>query len=434
MVKYTCEKCGRDFTQKTHFTRHNTKKNPCIQESKLNEIISEKVKNAIEKQDNIDHKKKLGQYFTISDNLQQFVFDKVQNKGSLLLEPSFGAGHLLKKFKELDNNYPIICYELDSSVKKTIDFNEYQTPIYGDFTEQTITKKFKTIVGNPPYVKQSTGNLYIKFIEICYGLLASGGELIFIVPSDFIKLTSASALIDTMNKYGSFTDFLFPHDEKLFEGASIDVLVFRYEKDLFTNETSVNDTKMICNVNNGIITFSSSEVKGTPLSDIFNVYVGLVSGRDEIYKVPFGNIEVLNDKERIDKYIFTNIFPTNNEEINAHLKKHKAALMERKIKKFTENNWFEWGAPRNIKAIEENLGKRCIYIQNITRKQEVAFIDKVQYFGGGLLCLMPKVQITDIQLKNILDFLNSNDFQKDYIYSKRFKIGHKQISSVIIPS
>ena len=30
MVKYSCEKCGKPFTQKSHYTKHMSKKNPCI--------------------------------------------------------------------------------------------------------------------------------------------------------------------------------------------------------------------------------------------------------------------------------------------------------------------------------------------------------------------------------------------------------------------
>ena len=433
MVKYTCEKCGREFQQKGHFTRHNTKVNPCIQESKLNEIIEEKVKNALGKND-LEHKKKMGQYFTISEGLQGFVFEKVKHKGSLMLEPSFGAGHLLKKFKDADPDYPIICYELDNTIKAVIPFNAHQTIIYGDFTKQMITQKFKTIVGNPPYVKQSTGNLYIKFIEICFGLLDRDGEIIFIVPSDFIKLTSASSLIDAMIKEGSFTDFLFPHDEKLFEGASVDVVVFRYEKGIHTKETSVNGKKMICNVNSGIITFSETEVKGNPISDAFNVYVGLVSGRDEVYRTDIGNMDILNDKGRVQKYIFTETFPTGDATVDAHLKANKSVLLERKIRKFNEENWFEWGAPRNITSIQGNLGKPCIFIRNMTRNQEVAFIDKVQHFGGSLLCLIPKENMSDVELGRIVTFLNTKELQKDYIYSGRFKIGHKQVCNIIVPS
>lgn len=386
------------------------------------------------KQPIIKHKKDMGQYFTISDELQKFVFEKVKNKSNLLLEPSFGAGHLLKKFKEYDINYPMICYELDTSVKSVITFNQYQTPIYGDFTTQTITTKFKTIIGNPPFVKQKTGNLYIKFIELCYNYLDNDGELIFIVPSDFIKLTSAASLINKMTENGCFTDFLFPHDEKLFEGASIDVVVFRYEKGIKNKKTIVNGKEVFCNINKGIITFSDSEVSGMPIDSTFNVYVGLVSGRDEIYRVPFGNANILNDKDKVEKYIFTDTFPTKNKKIDSHLLEHKTELLERKIKKFSEKNWFEWGAPRNISSILKYWGKSCIYIRNMTRNKEVAFIGKVQYFGGSLLCLVPKEDITEPEIKKIVEHINSTTFQKDYIYSGRFKIGHKQISSAIIPN
>jgi len=307
----------------------------------IEELVEQKVQEAVlktnalvihepsanpDKVDEVKNKKDLGQYFTIADDLQQFVFDKVKHKSSRLLEPSFGAGHLLKRFKEYDENYPMICYELDSTVKPVITFNAHQTPIYGDFTQQRITSKFKTIVGNPPYVKQKSGNLYIKFIELCYNYLDDDGELIFVVPSDFIKLTSAASIIDTMTKNGSFTDFLFPHNEKLFEGASIDVVVFRYEKGHLTKKANVNHKEVFCNVNKGIITFSDSEVSGSPIDSHFNVYVGLVSGRDEIYRAPFGNIDILNDKGKVEKFIFTETFPTKNTQIDTHLHDTQVAV------------------------------------------------------------------------------------------------------------
>jgi adenine-specific DNA-methyltransferase len=420
-----CEICSKVFKQKGHYDAHRARKVPCKQDSAIGQVV----------QQGLTHtktvlKKQIGQYFTVSEMLQQFVFDKVKHRAHLLLEPAFGAGHLLKKFMEYDQNYPILCYELDDTIKPIMSFNKHQIPIYGDFTKQTIAQKFKTIIGNPPYVKQSTGNLYIRFIEQCYHLLDEGGEMIFIVPSDFIKLTSASTIIDTMTKSGSFTDFLFPHDEKLFEGASIDVLVFRYEKGVLTNETNVNGSTRLCNVNNGIITFSDGDVSGTQLSDMFNVYVGIVSGRDEIYRMPFGNISVLSDKDRVEKFIFVEEFPSNNQQIDEHLLTHKNELGERKIKKFSEKNWFEWGAPRNITSIHDHWGKPCIYVRNITRKEEVAFVGTVQYFGGGLLCLIPKSGGVD--LEKIVQHMNTKAFQKDYKYAGRFKIGHKQVSNAII--
>ena len=456
MTKYTCDNCLKAFNQKAHFEVHKNRANPCRKQTSIEALVEKKVQEALSKTNSLTkieaqtstqsesptmitkvnemkHKKDLGQYFTIAEDLQKFVFEKVKHKSSRLLEPSFGAGHLLKKFKEYDENYPMMCYELDAKVKPVITFNQYQTPIYGDFTQQTITTKFKTIIGNPPYVKQKTGNLYIKFIELCYEYLDDDGELIFIVPSDFIKLTSASSIIDKMTKNGSFTDFLFPHNEKLFENASIDVVVFRYEKGYMNKKANVNGKEVFCNVNKGIITFSDTEVSGSSIDSHFNVYVGLVSGRDKIYRVPFGNIDILNDKDRVEKYIFTETFPTKNTQIDAHLQTHKAELLERKIKKFSESNWFEWGAPRNVSSIQKYWGKPCIYIRNMTRNKEVAFVGKVQYFGGSLLCLVPKTNMTENEMQKIIQYINTPVFQKDYMYAGRFKIGHKQMSTAIVP-
>jgi len=459
MSKYVCDVCSKSFGQKCHLENHKNRANPCKKNENLEELVEKKVREALSKTNEVSikieantttnqtntqpmiskeyetkHKKDMGQYFTISDELQKFVFDSVKHKSSLLLEPSFGAGHLLQKFKEYDENYPMTCYELDDKVKPIITFNQFQTPIYGDFTKQVITQKFKTIIGNPPYVKQRTGNLYIKFIELCYDYLDDNGELIFIVPSDFIKLTSASSIINKMTDHGSFTDFLFPHNEKLFEGASIDVVVFRYEKGLMNKKARVNGNEVFCNVNNGIITFSDSVITGSSMNDKFNVYVGLVSGRDEIYRVPFGNIDILNDKDRVEKYIFAETFPTNISQIDTHLQTHKTELLERKIKKFTEANWFEWGAPRNISNIKKYWNNPCIYVRNMTRNKEVAFAGNVQFFGGSLLCLVPKYNMTEGEIKNVIQHINSPTFQKDYMYAGRFKIGHKQISNAIVPN
>ena len=43
MVKYSCEKCGKEFSQKGHYTKHANKKNPCVSESKIKEIIEKLV-------------------------------------------------------------------------------------------------------------------------------------------------------------------------------------------------------------------------------------------------------------------------------------------------------------------------------------------------------------------------------------------------------
>ena len=44
MGKYNCETCGKEFNQKFHYTTHINKKNPCVIESKIKEMIDNSVK------------------------------------------------------------------------------------------------------------------------------------------------------------------------------------------------------------------------------------------------------------------------------------------------------------------------------------------------------------------------------------------------------
>ena len=113
---------------------------------------------------------------------------------------------------------------------------------------------------------------------------------------------------------------------------------------------------------------------------------------------------------------------------------HIYSLFLLKIKGSNENNWFQWGALRNYQTIKDKLGKKCIYIKTLTRQSEVAFISKTRLFGGGLLIMIPKEDnaISEQQLQDITQYLNSEDFKKNYTYSGRFKIGHKLLCNSLL--
>uniref|UniRef100_A0A6C0EFX0 site-specific DNA-methyltransferase (adenine-specific) n=1 Tax=viral metagenome TaxID=1070528 RepID=A0A6C0EFX0_9ZZZZ len=324
-------------------------------------------------------------------------------------------------------------YEIDKKIKLLGNIQKDKV-IYGDFMQQTISKTYKTIVGNPPYVRTKKGNLYIDFTEKCYNLLDVNGELIFIVPSDFLKLTSASKLLNVMMINGTFTHIFHPHNEKMFENASIDVIVFRYCKNSSIEKKILyNDKQLYITNSNGLITFGEEKNNNIIMfQDYFDIYVGLVSGKEEVYKnAELGNIEVLNGEDKIDKYICIEKYPCENEKINEHLFQYKNELITRGIRKFNENNWFEWGAPRNITTINANIGKDCIYVYNLTRASNVSFLGKVQYFGGGLLMLKPK---KTCNLNKIVSYINSNSFKNNFMFSGRFKIGHRQLCNSYIPT
>jgi len=377
-------------------------------------------------------KHSLGQYFTTHELLKNKVQEFIQNEPSCILEPSIGRGDLIETVYKKNTHIQFDMYEIDTTL--SIINGIPNNVIYGDFMEQTISKTYQTIIGNPPYVRTKNGNLYIDFTEKCYNLLDTNGELIFIVPSDFLKLTSASRLLNTMMTNGSFTHIFHPHNENLFEGASIDVIVFRYCKNNSIEKKVLYNDELFYIINSdGLITFEKEQNKETVLlKDCFDIYVGLVTGKEEVYKnEELGNIEVLNGENKTEKYIYIENYPCNNEKINTYLLKHKNVLINRKIKTFNENNWFEWGAPRNIMTIKNNIGKDCIYIYNLTRKTDVSFVGKISYFGGSLIMMKPKKKYN---LNNIVSYLNSDNFKNNFIFSGRFKIGHRQISNSYIPT
>jgi adenine-specific DNA-methyltransferase len=378
------------------------------------------------------NKQLFGQYFTTNNELKEIVYKFILNKPNEILEPSIGQGDLVKLILDKHTNITIDMYEIDPTIKLLSNIDKNQVK-YTDFLVQNINKKYLTIVGNPPYVRSKKGNLYIDFIDKCVDLLVDNGELIFIIPSDLFKLTSASKLLNKMILLGSFTHIYHPNNDKLFKDATIDIIVFRYCKDsLLPKICNYNNENMYINNSDGLITFTKNINNSTKtFSDLFDIYVGLVSGKDEVYKNELlGNISVLTGENKIEKFIYTEKYPTNNLEINNYLLQNKSDLLNRQIRKFNDNNWFEWGAPRNIHTISDNLGKECIYIYNLTRKDKIAFKSTVQYFGGSLLILIPK---QNIDLSKVIEYLNSNNFKNNFIFSGRFKIGHRQLSNSYIP-
>ncbi len=373
----------------------------------------------------------LGQYFTKNDELKQKILEFVLNKPDDILEPSIGRGDLVSFITEKMSNVTFDMYEIDKKIV-LLDNIQKNSVIYCDFLKQSIEKKYKTIIGNPPYIRTKKGNLYIDFIEKCYNLLDIEGELIFIIPSDFFKLTSSCRILNIMMENGTFTHIFHPHDEKMFENACIDVLIFRYCKNKSLEKiVKYNETLLYIRNSDGLITFEEKINENKVLiKDYFNIYVGLVSGREDVYKnEELGNINVLNGENKVERYIYIDAYPHENNLINNYLLSNKKCLMDRKIKKFDETNWFKWGAPRNIDTIKNNFGKDCIYVYNLTRKTTVSFIGKVNYFGGNLLMLIPK---KECDLNKVVDFINSNSFKNNFTFSGRFKIGHRQISNSFI--
>jgi len=376
-----------------------------------------------------------GQYFTTNTTLKTKLLEFILNDPRIILEPSIGRGDLVLFVKDKLPSVLFDMYEIDDTIV-LLDGIEKDDVVYGDFLTQVVSRKYMTIVGNPPFVRTKKGNLYIDFIEKCFQMLDDSGELIFIVPSDFFKLTSATRLLNSMTNQGTFTHIFHPHDEKMFENATIDVLVFRYCKDvsLITNKVLYNGELLNVINSNGLITFDNTDMKnrGVLFQEHFDIYVGLVSGKESVFKnEELGNISVLNGKDVTNRYIQIDTYPSDTEAVNEYLLQNKQELLNRGIRKFDERNWYQWGAPRNIHVMKTCFGQKCIYIYNLTRKPQIAFPETVQYFGGGLIMLKPKNNQCDID--KCLAYINSGTFQNKFRYSGRFKIGQRQLCNSYMP-
>ena len=49
MSKISCEKCGKEFNSKSHYTQHQKRKTPCVNESKIKELIDKSIEEKLTK-------------------------------------------------------------------------------------------------------------------------------------------------------------------------------------------------------------------------------------------------------------------------------------------------------------------------------------------------------------------------------------------------
>ena len=296
---------------------------------------------------NVEH---LGQVFTpphiVSDMLNLIQSSK-KLENPRFLEPSCGNGAFLKNLPpnkvgiELDSN--VIC---DKSI------------LQQDFFAYPIDEKFDCIIGNPPYVRyqdilESTktllapyknifdlrSNLYLFFIYKCILHLQDKGELIFITPRDFLKSTASVRLNGFLFSQGSITDFIDLGDKKIFDKAQPNCAIWRFEKGNFSRNTNCLKTFSCVN---GQILFTKNHYF-IPFKKLFFVKVGAVSGADSIFaNTEFGNVEFVNSTTAKNGKTKKMIYGEYAKSCK-YLQQFKQKLLQRKIKKFSDSNWWEWG-------------------------------------------------------------------------------------------
>lgn len=362
-----------------------------------------------------------GQVFTPLD-VVNIMLSLKKNKGTVL-EPSCGDGRIFKKIKDC------VGIELDPDIcpdgAKNIDFFDF-----------SIDQKFDTIIGNPPYVKYrdivsstkdklknfytKSANLYIYFIKKSIEHLNKNGELIFIVPRDFIKATSAIDLNKYIYENGTITDLIDLGDKNIFGKYTPNCIIFRFEKNNILRKTKINGQYVDFYENRGQLFFKTKE-SSILFSDLFFVKVGAVSGADKCFESINGNMEFVYSKTKEKN----NLKRMHYNQYHKDLDSHKEQLIKRRIKNFNNNNWYMWGRS----FYESDLLR--IYVNVKTRKSNPFFINKCNNYDGSVLAIFPKFHINEKELIEICNYLNNVNWKSlGLICGNRFLFSQKALENI----
>jgi adenine-specific DNA-methyltransferase len=364
----------------------------------------------------------LGQVFTRADVVAQML--ALRHRRGRVLEPSAGDGAFASQLPGC------VAIELDQRVAPP-------NALVMDFFDYPVSEKFDTIIGNPPYVRHQDilvetherlasplfdgrSNLYLYFIEKCVRHLNPRGELIFITPRDFIKLTAARKLNAWLAQEGSITHFIETGDSGIFGEYVPNCAIWRFEKG--RRRHVLEDGRRFVE-SDGQLLFLRGDYT-VPFADLFQVKVGAVSGADEIFTHPKGNTEFVCSST-IDSGETRRMYYGVR---NKHLEKHKERLIGRGIRKFDESNWWQWG--RNHHQCE---GPR-IYVNAKTRRKHPFFIHDCTNYDGAMLALFPKDPAMDLEYA--VHLLNhAVDWQDlGFVCDGRFLFAQRSLQNCLLPA
>ena len=371
----------------------------------------------------------LGQVFT-PENVVGFMLGLCRNQGRFL-EPSAGDGAFFEVLRQ--RGVDCVGIEIDPRVAPA-------GAEIGDFFTYPLSEQFDSIVGNPPYVRyqdipaatrqrldsdlfDTRSNLFLFFIEKAVRHLKPGGELVFIVPRELIKLTAARKLNAWLYSQGSITHFYETGDVRVFADATPNCCIFRFEKGRFDRHMA--DGRLFTEVD-GQLMFLRDE-HGLRFSEVFAVKVGGVSGADRIYTHPAGNREFVCSKTVDTGETRRMLYDIQH----PHLQKHKPELLARRIKTFDESNWWQWG-----RGYPQNNEPR-IYVNGRTRKPEPFFLHDCKHFDGSVLALFPRKRtITRRDLIECTMMLNRDvDWQQlGFVCDGRFLFTQRSLQTCLLPA
>ncbi|PTD97548.1 SAM-dependent methyltransferase [Pseudothauera lacus] len=370
----------------------------------------------------------------------------LRQRAGRVLEPSCGDGAFLGRLPGA------VGIELDAGHCPAGALNI-------DFFAYPDSEKFDTIIGNPPYVRfqdilpetrrrlasahfDGRSNLYLFFIEKCLRHLAPGGELIFITPRDFLKATSAVRLNRLLYQQGSITHAIELGDARVFDGALPNCLIWRFEKDCGERRMQVAELGSGDDVAalladppwqerhfveaGGHLMFARGDYP-LHLGDVAMVKVGAVSGADEVYEdILQGNRDFVCSSTVATGRTRRMIWVDPGDPPPHALLPYKARLIARKVQKFDERNWWQWG--RGYYQSE----RPRVYVNGRTRQPAPFFLHPCTHYDGAVLAIFPHCE--DIDLAAFRDALNAVDWADlGFVCDGRFLFTQRSLAHAPLP-
>ncbi|MDR2165392.1 MAG: class I SAM-dependent methyltransferase [Zoogloeaceae bacterium] len=371
----------------------------------------------------------LGQVFT-PPGIVASMLDLCRNNGRIL-EPSAGDGAFFRNLQR--EGRECVALEIDSGIAPP-------GVRIKDFFALSLREKFDTIIGNPPYVRyqdirpetrarldsalfDARSNLFLFFIEKCVRHLNPGGELVFIVPREFIKLTAARKLNAWLYQEGSITHFHETGDKKIFGAHVPNCAIFRFEKGRMDRQMA--DGRRFVE-QDGQLMFLRDEYT-VPLSALFEVRVGGVSGADDLFTHPDGNREFVCSKTASTGETRRMLYDMPH----PHLEMHKERLLARRVRHFDESNWWRWGRAYPLDD------RPRIYVNGKTRRPEPFFVHESPHFDGSTLALFPRTPaLSRREIPRITWMLNRevNWRELGFVCDGRYLFTQRSLQTCLLPT
>ena len=173
---------------------------------------------------------------------------------------------------------------------------------------------------------------------------------------------------------------------------------------------------------NGQLLFSHNDYT-VPFSRYFDVKVGAVSGADEIFVHPKGNVDFVCSTTVDDGRPRAAYFDV----INPHIERFKDRLLARAVRRFDETNWWKWGRHHHVSNAPR------VYVNVKTRRTAPFFANDCKNYDGSVLAVFSKDP--NVDPNRLAELLNDAVDWDDlgFVCDGRFLFTQRSLQTCFLP-